>query len=96
MKKHCQYRTLSGTPYKGSYNTAPPPTAGVANNTQSWRMCAEEDGLCTPPRNSTVRFGAQGRYAYAERVQGSLPCNIYTFGDPIKGTRKTCEYTAGR
>lgn len=91
MRKHCQVRAHQGNPYQGTYNTYPAPSSGY--NSRQWRMCAEEDGLCSPPRNATVRFGAQGRYAYAERVQGSVPCSIYTFGDPIKGIRKFCEYS---
>jgi hypothetical protein len=91
VRKHCQVRTHGGHPYQGSYNTYPAPVTGY--DSRHWRICAEEDGLCTPPRNATVRFGADGRYAYAERVQGSIPCSIYTFGDPMKGTRKVCEYS---
>jgi hypothetical protein len=95
-RKHCQVRNSGGSTHQsGGYNTnsypAPVPSNNPYNN-RHWRLCAEEDGLCNAPINAMVRFGAEGRYAYAERVQGPIPCSVHTFGDPNKGVRKVCEY----
>lgn len=42
-----------------------------------------------------VRYGADQSYAYAENVNNSIGCHNGTFGDPIVGTFKTCEYWSG-
>ena len=72
----------------GGYNRPSVPT-----DNGDWQFCAEENGHCRPPRGATVRFGANGRYAYMNQVRGEVACNIKTFGEPIYGERKHCEYS---
>jgi len=61
----------------------------------TWRFCAEEGGTCQVPRQTTVRFGAEGRYAYQDNVTQTIPCHTDVFGDPIRGERKRCDYEVG-
>ena len=77
---------------RGSGDGTYPPASLGQGDEGSWRFCAEEDQQCTPPRGATVRFGSPGRYAYMNRVNGSVLCHVSTFGDPSVGERKRCEY----
>lgn len=58
----------------------------------SWVLCAQEGGECRVPRTTSVRFGADGAYKTIRNVTGGIACNTGTFGDPVKGTPKQCEY----
>ena len=64
----------------------------------TWTTCAAENGYCTLPVDangkaaySQVRYGANGSYSYRGVGEG-VACNNQTFGDPIYGTVKTCDY----
>lgn len=59
-----------------------------------WRDCAAEGQTCNVYGPSTVRFGADGEYAY-RNVDGPVPCNNSVFGDPIRGEYKRCSYRYG-
>ena len=87
VRKACEVRDGGGN-WGGGYDRPP------VSNDRGWQFCAEEDGYCRPPRGATVRFGANGRYAYMNGVQGGVPCSVHAFGDPIKGEHKRCEYEA--
>lgn len=57
---------------------------------QSWVHCANENNACTFSGAKVVRYGAgttwkQGAYL------NSVACNNATFGDPLIGTRKSCQ-----
>jgi hypothetical protein len=39
-----------------------------------------------------VRYGASGVYTYAELQQGTYSCSNGSFGDPIPGVYKSCEF----
>ena len=56
-----------------------------------WTYCAREGETCFVGRSAEVRYGANGRYNTLN-VRNSIACNNNTFGDPIKGVAKTCEY----
>lgn len=56
-----------------------------------WKKCANENGYCTLPRGTTIRFGANGVYNTLTSNGGTW-CNNATFGDPIKGVVKSCDY----
>lgn len=86
VKKSCEVR--DGTPWGGHPNRPSEPS-DVGN----WHFCADEKGVCRPPRGATVRFGTDGRYAYRHRVHGEVACNVQTFGEPFYGERKRCEYS---
>jgi hypothetical protein len=55
-----------------------------------WSKCAMENGTCTIPANSIVRYGANGAYVTTV-ASNSIACNNATFGDPIYGTVKHCD-----
>lgn len=67
----------------------------VSTNVQAdeWRSCATEWGTCDVPYATTVRYGAHGEYVHGT-VDGreSVWCSNKTFGDPLRGYRKSCEY----
>lgn len=56
--------------------------------------CASENGSCTIPAASvaTVYYGAAGRFFFRTGVSGNIACNNATFGDPVPGTGKSCNY----
>lgn len=66
-----------------------------AVHANGWAYCAAEGQLCAVPGAATVRFGANGQHEYRQ-VNGPVPCNTQTFGDPAKGTPKQCEYRLGQ
>jgi len=58
---------------------------------QTWQFCANENGVCTAPPSSQIRYGANGSYVY-QTGSGAIPCTNEQFGDPIVGTVKQCHY----
>jgi len=54
-------------------------------------VCASENQFCTVPYPTSVRFGANGRYATVQINRG-VTCARRVFGDPIPGVAKRCEY----
>jgi parallel beta-helix repeat protein len=56
---------------------------------ESWTFCASEFGYCAFTGTRQVRYGADGRYVYATRTNGT-PCGNDVFGDPSPGTLKEC------
>lgn len=76
VTKSCQaMATSTGTP---------PATAGI------WKFAANEDGKFTLASSETVRYGAGTKWV-SKKLSGSVACANGTFGDPLPGTRKTCE-----
>lgn len=63
----------------------------MAANEGQWTFCSLEQGICTVPYATTVRYGANGAY-YQQEVSESVACNNKVFGDPIFRTTKSCEY----
>lgn len=80
--KHCQVQAYAGAG-PGHPNSRP----------TRWEYCARENGVCHPPHGATVRFGAHTRYTYAGNVNGPISCSVRSFGDPIRGVAKSCEYS---
>ena len=86
--------TPTNTPV-GPTNTptrTPTPTNTPSGGT-TWVYCADEGGTCTFSGTRTVRYGA-GTSWNTLVATGSIACNNATFGDPIVGTVKTCEYSS--
>lgn len=56
--------------------------------------CANEGGICTLPAGvtATVWYGAGTTWAVRPGVSGSLACTNAVFGDPLRGTAKSCRY----
>lgn len=85
LVKHCQVQVTGNTW----------PSRPTDRPTQ-WEYCARENGVCHPPHGATVRFGAHDRHAYVRNVHGPISCSIRTFGDPMYGVAKACEYSLPR
>jgi len=64
----------------------------VENPVSEWTYCANEWGYCRIPGSAIVRYGANGRYFTRLVSRYGIWCNNLKFGDPIRGTRKNCEY----
>lgn len=86
LPKHCQVQAYVETrpAYPGGQSMTP--------HASHWEYCAREDSVCHAPSGATVRFGANGRYAYVRNVNGPVSCSKRAFGDPIYGIVKSCEY----
>lgn len=88
VAKQCEYQVgLSGL--LGGGGTDPrPPVAGIG---LPWTACANENGQCNFRGPGMLRYGAEGRYAYREAING-LACTNDSFGvDPAPGQVKRCE-----
>ena len=57
----------------------------------TWQKCADENSVCSVSGTKIVRYGAQNNYIYI-KTTNSIPCNNETFGDPMYGTGKICEF----
>ena len=57
-----------------------------------WINLATENGVFTLTTAGVVRYGASGVYAYAELQPGIYSCSNGSFGDPIPGVYKSCEF----
>ncbi|MDW8317828.1 MAG: N-acetylmuramoyl-L-alanine amidase [Anaerolineae bacterium] len=55
-----------------------------------YTFCAWENERCNFNGTADVAYGANGVYAFRERVSGGIDCNNGVFGDPIRGVRKAC------
>ena len=65
-----------------------------ARGRDGWILCANEGELCRVPGPARVRYGANGRYAFAN-VDDAVACDNRAFGDPLAGIAKQCEYLVG-
>jgi len=63
----------------------------LSGPTQTWTFCSDENGTCSFSGTVTVRYGA-GSTFYTQTATNSIACNNATFGDPIVGTVKHCDY----
>lgn len=58
-------------------------------NDRDWQRCAREGQYCDFSGRKRVRYGTQDRYV--ERVfRGGVQCDNRSFGDPDRGTAKSC------
>jgi len=55
-----------------------------------WKKCAGEGGLCKFRGPRTMRYGAKNKWV-TRTVKGTTACSHRVFGDPIRGTRKSCQ-----
>lgn len=76
--------------YRVEKVTAPaqPPTPPV----EAWTKCANENERCAFEGTRTVRYGA-GSTWISQQHNGGVVCANRTFGDPVPGTVKTCEFS---
>ncbi len=58
----------------------------------AWIFCANEGEVCSFPGNRQIRYGANGSY-FEQNGTNSINCNNATFGDPISGIVKSCDYS---
>src|SRR5499425_984377 len=57
----------------------------------SWTFCANENQFCSFTGTKLVRYGAGTSFTFQTATNG-IACNNATFGDPIVGTVKHCDY----
>ena len=57
-----------------------------------WTFCANENQFCSFTGTKLVRYGAGTSFNFQTAANG-ISCNNATFGDPIVGTVKHCDYT---
>ncbi len=78
----------SATPPAPAAPVNPDPAAG------SWIRCAGEGQPCVVPGTASVRYGANDLYV-TKSATTSINCDNATFGDPVIGTYKACDYLVG-
>ena len=79
---------LENSSYMFSFIPPPPPIPEFLY----WINLATENGVFTLTTAGVVRYGASGVYTYAELQQGTYSCSNGSFGDPIPGVPKNCEF----
>ncbi len=94
--KSCSYaETTSTSAPAAPVVTAPAPTAPVVTapvvTAPVWTRCSGEGGTCSFTGTHAVRYGANGVYA-TRSATGAIACTNASFGDPIFGVVKSCEY----
>lgn len=80
--------TVFGDPIKGTVKTCSN-SSEVNSSSISYTQCASEWGTCTFSGKRIVRYGGNGQFNY-QLATSSIACTNAIFGDPIKGTVKTC------
>ncbi len=83
--------TWTATDNVGNTSTATQRVGVLPMGTDYWNNCALEGGTCEVPVSSYVRYGNSAEYYYAY-VNDSVACSNDTFGDPIFGVLKQCDY----
>ena len=68
---------------KGLVVPPPPPPK------QHGQFCSKEHGVCQFRGTGTVSYGADNRWV-TKRLRGPVQCNNRTFGDPARGSAKSC------
>jgi glucose/arabinose dehydrogenase len=84
--------------YTGSVNcnvsTFGDPAVGTRKSCETqdiqWQACAAERQTCNFTGRKLVRYGAGDNWVVRE-ARNTVECNNATFGDPLPGTRKSCE-----
>jgi hypothetical protein len=77
----------AGSGYGGGYGGGNRPGHGGR-----WEYCAKEGDYCRLPGPATVRYGANGRYAFLDVDGGGVRCDNRSFGDPAPRQTKSCEF----
>lgn len=85
VRKECRYVVTS----TGEDKLVPPAHA---------QDCAREGQVCVLPAGSTatVWYGARDKWRFQRDRKDSVNCNNATFGDPIEGVVKRCQYVITR
>lgn len=79
---------IFGDPIRGTVKTCSN-SDEVNSPSIAYAQCAAENGTCTFSGTRVVRYGGGGQFNY-QLATNSIACTNAVFGDPIKGTRKTC------
>ncbi len=80
------------TPFPAKYQIDYVRVYQLGTGGTGWTNCAAENGTCSFSGTMAVRYGANGSYFY-RTATNSIACNNATFGDPIFGTAKQCDYS---
>jgi hypothetical protein len=70
---------------------APAYLATTVSSGETWTRCAVERATCSFSGTKTVRYGANGTYV-TKSLPGPVACTNTTFGDPVPGVAKSCDY----
>jgi hypothetical protein len=73
--------------------TTPGTEIAQARRRNSWVYCSAENATCTVPSQRVVRYGANGIYFY-KSVNNAIACSNGTWGDPVTGVAKRCDYSS--
>lgn len=74
---------------------APPPPPPVMRT--QWSRCASENEPCYIPYPTTVAYGANGVWTQRRfNRPGNIDCSNRTFGDPLPGVVKGCQFRVER
>jgi hypothetical protein len=65
---------------------------GSSTLPENWTFCADENQLCQFTGTKLVRYGSGATFTFQLATNG-ISCNNTTFGDPLFGTVKHCDYT---
>lgn len=88
-------RTLTGTVSCTNTFFGSDPAVGASKSCQAaapfWLIVANENQAFTLSGTFVVRYGADTRWAQRTLSAGNYNCNNATFGDPARGTAKTCQ-----
>jgi hypothetical protein len=63
-----------------------------AQGQENWLRCASQGEICRFAGQATVRYGADGKYAY-KTVRNRIICDEQEFGDPYYGQPKQCDFS---
>ena len=83
--------TASSKPAASTPASSKPASSSPAQIT--WKHCADEKETCSFKGQTTVRYGAINAWA-TKTITASTACTNAVFGDPIPGTRKSCQVPA--
>jgi Flp pilus assembly pilin Flp len=85
------FNTIDNSIVAGGAGPADSSPAPTAIPPAAWHACASEGGFCSFTGPAMVRYGANGIYATLT-VSNGIGCDNETFGDPVPGVVKSCQY----
>jgi len=88
------YTLVNGKWVAGAWSPTTAPAGACITPTVTWTQIADENGSFNVTANSTVRFGADTRWAQ-KIFSGAGKCDVATFTDPAYGVVKTCQVSGG-
>jgi beta-glucanase (GH16 family) len=91
IKSKAPHKAVDPEPDQVAAPSPAPDPAPVAEPASGWTYCASENEICNFSGTREVRYGLNGTYA-TRTASATVTCNNATFGDPLVGVQKNCEY----